>query len=170
MGRYQFNFQEAKEACEQQGSCLATFEQLFAAWEEDNLDWCNAGWLADGTAQYPVSVPRDACGGTDLAPGVRSYGVRHKTSDRFDAFCFTSSIRGDHFALILHTHFIIHFIRNTCTLSHEIIQSFSHLDFLSVIQEQEFEAIECTGSLDVDSKILEKHLLGFFFLFKDLFS
>ncbi|KAF5892528.1 hyaluronan and proteoglycan link protein 3-like [Clarias magur] len=75
MGRYQYNFQEAKDACEEQSSCLATFEQLFTAWEEDNLDWCNAGWLADGTAQYPVSVPRDACGGIDLAPGVRSYGT-----------------------------------------------------------------------------------------------
>ncbi|GAA6093093.1 hyaluronan and proteoglycan link protein 3 isoform X1 [Tachysurus ichikawai] len=95
MGRYQFNFQEAKDACEQQGACLATFEQLFTAWDEEKLDWCNAGWLADGTAQYPVAVSRDACGGTDMAPGVRSYGVRHKTMDRFDAFCFTSSIRGE---------------------------------------------------------------------------
>lgn len=103
MGRYQFKFQEAKEACEQQGACLATFEQLFVAWEEEKLDWCNAGWLADGTAQYPVSVPRDACGGTDLAPGVRNYGVRHKTTDHFDAFCFVSSIRGEHFALPLTT-------------------------------------------------------------------
>lgn len=100
MGRYQFNFQEAKEACKQQGACLATFEQLFTAWDEEKFDWCNAGWLADGTAQYPVSVPREACGGTDLAPGVRSYGVRHKTMDRFDAFCFTSSIRGDDFVLL----------------------------------------------------------------------
>lgn len=87
------NFHEAKEACEQQDAHLATFEQLFAAWGE-GLDWCNAGWLADGTAQYPVSVSREACGGTDLAPGVRSYGLRDKDLDRFDAFCFTSSIRG----------------------------------------------------------------------------
>ncbi|RXN19624.1 hyaluronan and proteoglycan link 3-like protein [Labeo rohita] len=93
-GRYLMNFHEAKEACEKQDSHLATFEQLYAAWE-GGLDWCNAGWLMDGTAQYPVVVPRDACGGTDLAPGVRSYGVRDKSLDRFDAFCFTSSIRGE---------------------------------------------------------------------------
>ncbi|KAK7117606.1 hypothetical protein R3I94_022988 [Phoxinus phoxinus] len=93
-GRYLMNFHEAKEACEKQDAHLATFEQLFAAWQE-GLDWCNAGWLVDGTAQYPVSVPREACGGTDLAPGVRSYGVRDKSLDRFDAFCFTSSIRGE---------------------------------------------------------------------------
>ncbi|TSK28089.1 Hyaluronan and proteoglycan link protein 3 [Bagarius yarrelli] len=95
VGRYQFNFQEAKEACEQQAACLATFEQLYEAWDEEKLDWCNAGWLADGTAQYPVSVPRDACGGTEMAPGVRSYGMRDKSIDRFDVFCFTSSIRGE---------------------------------------------------------------------------
>ncbi|XP_062856758.1 hyaluronan and proteoglycan link protein 3 isoform X2 [Trichomycterus rosablanca] len=94
-GRYQLNFYEAKEACEQQGSCLASFEQLYTAWEVDELDWCNAGWLADGTAQYPVSMARDACGGTELSPGVRSYGLRDKVLDRFDAFCFTSSIRGE---------------------------------------------------------------------------
>ncbi|XP_051979123.1 hyaluronan and proteoglycan link protein 3-like isoform X2 [Xyrauchen texanus] len=93
-GRYLMNFHEAEEACKNQDSHLATFEQLFAAWEE-GLDWCNAGWLADGTAQYPVSVPREACGGSDLAPGVRSFGFRDKSLDQFDAFCFTSSIRGE---------------------------------------------------------------------------
>ncbi|XP_063053667.1 hyaluronan and proteoglycan link protein 3 [Engraulis encrasicolus] len=92
-GRYQLNFHEAKQACQEQGASLATFEQLFAAWEE-GLDWCNVGWLADGTAQYPVSNPRAACGGSDLAPGLRSYGPRHQHLDRFDAFCFTASLRG----------------------------------------------------------------------------
>ncbi|XP_056595276.1 hyaluronan and proteoglycan link protein 3 [Triplophysa dalaica] len=101
-GRYLMNFHEAKEACEQQDSHLTTFEQLFAAWEE-GLDWCNAGWVADGTAQYPVSVPREACGGTHLAPGVRSYGARDKDLDRFDAFCFTSSIRGEVYFLQHHS-------------------------------------------------------------------
>lgn len=93
-GRYQLNFNEAKQACEEQGATLATFDQLYAAWEDEGLDWCNAGWLADGTAQYPVSTPREACGGSDLAPGVRSYGPRHQHLERFDAFCFTSSLRG----------------------------------------------------------------------------
>ncbi|XP_028814273.1 hyaluronan and proteoglycan link protein 3 [Denticeps clupeoides] len=92
-GRYRLNFLEAKRACEEQGAALATFEQLFAAWE-DGLDWCNAGWLADGTAQYPVSTPREACGGVDLAPGLRSYGSRHRRLDRYDAFCFASALRG----------------------------------------------------------------------------
>ncbi|XP_042571797.1 hyaluronan and proteoglycan link protein 3-like [Cyprinus carpio] len=93
-GRYLMTFHEAKEACEKQDAQLATFEQLYASWEE-GLDWCNAGWLIDGTAQYPIVVPREACGGTDLAPGVRSYGARNKSLDRLMPFCFTSSIKGE---------------------------------------------------------------------------
>ncbi|XP_010899661.1 hyaluronan and proteoglycan link protein 3 [Esox lucius] len=92
-GRYQFSFLEAQRACEEQDSTLATFEQLFTAWEE-GLDWCNAGWLADGTAQYPITTPREACGGTDLAPGLRSYGQRQRHLHRFDAFCFSAAPKG----------------------------------------------------------------------------
>lgn len=92
-GRYHFNFIGAQQACQDQDATLATFEQLFTAWEE-GLDWCNAGWLADGTVQYPITGPRDGCGGVDLAPGVRSYGQRHRLLSRFDAFCFSASIKG----------------------------------------------------------------------------
>ncbi|KAI3371063.1 hypothetical protein L3Q82_023698 [Scortum barcoo] len=56
-GRYQYNFFGAQQACQDQDATLATFEQLFTAWEE-GLDWCNAGWLADGTVQYPITAPR----------------------------------------------------------------------------------------------------------------
>ncbi|XP_054632607.1 hyaluronan and proteoglycan link protein 3 [Dunckerocampus dactyliophorus] len=92
-GRYQFNFLEAQRACQDQDAALATFEQLFTAWDE-GLDWCNAGWLADGTVQYPITAPRDGCGGSDLAPGLRSYGPRHRLLHRFDAFCFSASVKG----------------------------------------------------------------------------
>lgn len=94
-GRYFFNFLGAQQACMNQEATLATFEQLFAAWE-DGLDWCNAGWLADGTVQYPITVPRDGCGGTDLAPGLRSYGQRHRLLHCFDAFCFSASVKGQY--------------------------------------------------------------------------
>ncbi|KAM9376437.1 hyaluronan and proteoglycan link protein 3 [Pholidichthys leucotaenia] len=92
-GRYHFNFFDAQQACLDQDATLATFEQLFAAWEE-GLDWCNAGWLADGTVQYPITDPRDGCGGENLAPGVRSYGPRHRLLHRYDAFCFAASVKG----------------------------------------------------------------------------
>lgn len=62
------------------------------AWTE-GLDWCNAGWLHDGTVHYPIIHPRPACGG-ELVPGIRSYGPKDKNHDRFDAFCFTSQASG----------------------------------------------------------------------------
>ncbi|KAM6125237.1 hyaluronan and proteoglycan link protein 3 [Phoenicopterus ruber ruber] len=97
-GQYRLNFHEAERACQEQGAILATFNQLFQAWSE-GLDWCNAGWLADGTVQYPIRLPRKPCGGLHLAPGIRSYGPRHRHLHRFDAFCFSSTLKGDVFYL-----------------------------------------------------------------------
>uniref|UniRef100_UPI003D9C8B8F hyaluronan and proteoglycan link protein 2 precursor n=1 Tax=Danio rerio TaxID=7955 RepID=UPI003D9C8B8F len=94
-GRYRFTFFDAKEACAEQDATLATYKQLYRAWTE-GLDWCNAGWLIDGTVSYPVLHPRPACGG-DLLSGIRSYGPRHKTRDNYDAFCFTSTTKGSVF-------------------------------------------------------------------------
>ncbi|KAA8579069.1 hypothetical protein FQN60_018810 [Etheostoma spectabile] len=91
-GRYKFTFHEAKEVCAEQDATLASYDQLFRAWTE-GLDWCNAGWLRDGTVHYPIIHPRPACGG-ELLPGIRSYGPKDKTNDRFDAFCFTSQTSG----------------------------------------------------------------------------
>uniref|UniRef100_A0A8C0EYI3 Hyaluronan and proteoglycan link protein 2 n=1 Tax=Bubo bubo TaxID=30461 RepID=A0A8C0EYI3_BUBBB len=92
-GRYKFNYHEAKRACEQQDSRLATYQQLYKAWTE-GLDWCNAGWILDGTVHYPIINSREPCGGRLLLPGVRTYGARDKQKDRFDAFCFTSALQG----------------------------------------------------------------------------
>lgn len=92
-GQYRLNFHEAEQVCQDQGAILANFNQLFQAWSE-GLDWCNAGWLADGTVQYPIRLPRKPCGGVHLAPGIRSYGPRHRHLHRFDAFCFSSELKG----------------------------------------------------------------------------
>ncbi|XP_074901182.1 hyaluronan and proteoglycan link protein 3 [Buteo buteo] len=97
-GQYRLNFHEAERVCQEQGAILATFNQLFQAWSE-GLDWCNAGWLADGTVQYPIHLPRKPCGGLHLAPGIRSYGPRHRHLHRFDAFCFSSALKGEVFYL-----------------------------------------------------------------------
>ncbi|KAK9514384.1 hypothetical protein VZT92_027855 [Zoarces viviparus] len=91
-GRYRFTFHEAKEVCAQQDGTLASYNQLYRAWTQ-GLDWCNAGWLHDGTVHYPIVNPRPACGG-ELLPGIRSYGPKDKNHDRFDAFCFTSQTSG----------------------------------------------------------------------------
>ncbi|KAM4690064.1 hyaluronan and proteoglycan link protein 2 [Rhinophrynus dorsalis] len=91
-GRYKFNYTEARQACEEQDGRLATFSQLYQAWT-DGLDWCNAGWLLDGTVHYPIISPREPCGG-DYPPGIRGYGPKDKARDRYDAFCFTSALKG----------------------------------------------------------------------------
>ncbi|KAM9352979.1 hyaluronan and proteoglycan link protein 2 [Symphorus nematophorus] len=91
-GRYKFNYHEAKEACAEQDGTLASYDQLYRAWM-DGLDWCNAGWLLDGTVNYPIIRPRPVCGG-EMLPGIRSYGAKDKNQDRFDAFCFTSQMSG----------------------------------------------------------------------------
>ncbi|XP_028679190.2 hyaluronan and proteoglycan link protein 3-like [Erpetoichthys calabaricus] len=93
-GRYKFSFEMSVQACEEQDATIATFDQLYSAWEE-GLDWCNAGWLADGSVQYPITMPREPCGGINMAPGVRSYGIRHKQEEFYDVFCFSSFIRGN---------------------------------------------------------------------------
>ncbi|KAF6292943.1 hyaluronan and proteoglycan link protein 2 [Rhinolophus ferrumequinum] len=89
-GRYQFNYYEAKQACEEQDGRLATYAQLYEAWTE-GLDWCNAGWLLEGSVRYPVLTARAPCGGHGR-PGIRSYGPRDRKRDRYDAFCFTSAL------------------------------------------------------------------------------
>ncbi|KAL7887460.1 hypothetical protein AOLI_G00051810 [Acnodon oligacanthus] len=91
-GRYKLTYIKAKEACTEQDGTLATYKQLYRAWTE-GLDWCNAGWLNDGTVHYPILDPRPACGG-DLPPGIRSYGPRDRMQEHYDAFCFTSTTEG----------------------------------------------------------------------------
>ncbi|XP_028443833.1 hyaluronan and proteoglycan link protein 4 [Perca flavescens] len=92
-GRYKLNYHEGEDACKQQDAILASHSQLHKAWLE-GLDWCNAGWLEDGSVQYPISHPRDQCGRKDTPAGVRNYGYRHKEDERYDAFCFTSKLNG----------------------------------------------------------------------------
>uniref|UniRef100_G3PIF8 Hyaluronan and proteoglycan link protein 4 n=1 Tax=Gasterosteus aculeatus aculeatus TaxID=481459 RepID=G3PIF8_GASAC len=90
-GRYKLNYHQGEDACKQQDAILASHSQLHKAWLE-GLDWCNAGWLEDGSVQYPISHPRDQCGRKENPAGVRNYGYRHKEDERYDAFCFTSKL------------------------------------------------------------------------------
>ncbi|XP_077353366.1 hyaluronan and proteoglycan link protein 1 isoform X3 [Festucalex cinctus] len=100
LGRYNLNFQDAERACREQDGVVASPEQLREAWR-GGLDWCNAGWLSDGSVQYPITSPRGPCGGERTPAGVRSYGLRDKDKNHFDVFCFTSHYKG-HFYFLPH--------------------------------------------------------------------
>lgn len=82
----------------EQGAEVATHDQLYDAWRS-GLDWCNAGWLADGSVKYPIVNPRGPCGGTNNGPGLRSYGLQDKQS-LYDVFCFASALKGKTIDLI----------------------------------------------------------------------
>ncbi|XP_008101216.1 hyaluronan and proteoglycan link protein 1 [Anolis carolinensis] len=99
LGRYSFNFHEAQQACLEQDAVIASFDQLYEAWRL-GLDWCNAGWLNDGSVQYPITNPREPCGGKNTVPGIRNYGFSNKDLSRYDVFCFTSRFNGRFYYLI----------------------------------------------------------------------
>ena len=59
-GHYKFTKDEAKQECETHGLNVATREQLKKA-NGQGLDVCACGWLADGSAAYPITKPRSGC-------------------------------------------------------------------------------------------------------------
>lgn len=76
----------------EQDAVVASHDQLKEAWK-GGLDWCNAGWLNDGTVQYPITKPREPCGGSNYGPGLRTYGRRNKQSV-YDVFCYAAALKG----------------------------------------------------------------------------
>ncbi|PWA26476.1 hypothetical protein CCH79_00001283 [Gambusia affinis] len=83
LGRYNLNFYDAERACRDQDAVVASFDQLYGAWR-GGMDWCNAGWLSDGSVQYPITTPREPCGGRNTVPGIRNYGLRDKDKSHYD--------------------------------------------------------------------------------------
>uniref|UniRef100_A0A672MK78 Versican core protein n=1 Tax=Sinocyclocheilus grahami TaxID=75366 RepID=A0A672MK78_SINGR len=94
--RYTLDFQHAKQACTDVDATIATAEQLHSAYE-DGFDQCDAGWLADQTARYPITMPREGChGDMIMRPGVRSYGLRN-SSEMYDVYCYAGKLQGEVF-------------------------------------------------------------------------
>ncbi|TNM92932.1 hypothetical protein fugu_018334 [Takifugu bimaculatus] len=85
------SFDDAQAYCRTAGAELASTAQLYLAWSE-GLDHCSPGWLSDGSVRYPITIPRDRCGGPRA--GVRTlYRFRNQTgfpdqNSRYDAYCF----------------------------------------------------------------------------------
>ncbi|XP_077976929.1 aggrecan core protein-like [Glandiceps talaboti] len=94
--RYSLNYGQAKEECTKYNAVIATHDQLYEAWE-NGLQKCLAGWLRDGSVQYPMREALGSCGGTIT---VVDWGFKNKL-DRYDVYCYreipTTSIIGEVF-------------------------------------------------------------------------
>uniref|UniRef100_H3DDB0 Versican core protein n=1 Tax=Tetraodon nigroviridis TaxID=99883 RepID=H3DDB0_TETNG len=91
--RYNLNYQEAVQTCQDIGATIATFDQLKSAYE-DGFDQCDAGWLAEQIVGYPITKPRNGCyGNLQNKPGIRTYGKR-KLTDTYDVYCYIDKLEG----------------------------------------------------------------------------
>ncbi|NXJ96460.1 NCAN protein, partial [Corythaixoides concolor] len=91
--RYALTFAAARRACLDNSAAIASPQHLQAAFE-DGYDNCDAGWLADQTVRYPITLSRPGCyGDRNSLPGVRSYGQR-EPEEEYDVYCYARELRG----------------------------------------------------------------------------
>uniref|UniRef100_H3DJH6 Brevican n=1 Tax=Tetraodon nigroviridis TaxID=99883 RepID=H3DJH6_TETNG len=96
------SFDDAQAYCRSVGAELASTAQLYLAWRE-GLDHCSPGWLSDGSVRYPITSPRDRCGGPRA--GVRTlYRFRNQTGfpdphSLHDVYCFKGDGNTDFFSV-----------------------------------------------------------------------
>ena len=67
------------------GGRLATTGELYLAWLS-GMDVCDAGWLADQSARYPINIARSQCGGGQV--GVITMDADPNVESRYNAVCF----------------------------------------------------------------------------------
>lgn len=79
-------FDEAVQACLDDGAEIAKVGQIYAAWKLEGYDRCDAGWLADGSVRYPISRPRKNCSPTEAA--VRFVGFPDKMQKSYGVYCY----------------------------------------------------------------------------------
>ncbi|NXI69089.1 PGCB protein, partial [Anseranas semipalmata] len=91
--RYALTFAAAQRACLDNSAVIASPQHLQAAFE-DGYDNCDAGWLADQSVRYPITLSRPGCyGDRNSLPGVRSYGQR-EPGEVYDVYCYARELQG----------------------------------------------------------------------------
>ncbi|XP_068020992.1 neurocan core protein isoform X2 [Melanerpes formicivorus] len=111
--RYALPFAAARRACQDNSATIASPQHLQAAFE-DGYDNCDAGWLADQTVRYPITLSRPGCyGDRNSLPGVRSYG-RREPQEEYDVYCYARELRGTVFYATVPGRFTWHGARRHC--------------------------------------------------------
>ncbi|XP_054031066.1 neurocan core protein isoform X1 [Dryobates pubescens] len=111
--RYALPFAAARRACQDNSATIASPQHLQAAFE-DGYDNCDAGWLADQTVRYPITLSRPGCyGDRNSLPGVRSYGHR-EPQEEYDVYCYARELRGTVFYATVPGRFTWHGARRHC--------------------------------------------------------
>ncbi|XP_065118331.1 versican core protein isoform X2 [Paramisgurnus dabryanus] len=124
--RYTLDFESAKQTCTDVGATIATFEQLYAAYE-DGFDQCDAGWLADQTVRYPITRPREGChGDMIMKPGVKTYGIRDPT-ETYDVYCYAGTLQGEVFFAPGDAKMTLDEAREACEREDAVLASPGHL-------------------------------------------
>ncbi|XP_073254541.1 hyaluronan and proteoglycan link protein 1-like [Porites lutea] len=82
--RYNLNYYDARRFCELLGATIATYHQLYVAWEA-GLEHCKFGWLSDSTFRYPMHQKHPQCGNKIGILG--SSKPQNKTIKR-DVWCY----------------------------------------------------------------------------------
>ncbi|XP_074163157.1 neurocan core protein isoform X2 [Sminthopsis crassicaudata] len=126
LGRYTLSFQAAREACRRNSAVMAAPRHLQAAFE-DGYDNCDAGWLADRSVRYPITLSRPGCyGDRNSLPGVRSYG-RRDPHEHYDVYCFARELRGEVFYVSPPSRLTLWGARAQCQSQGAVLATVGHL-------------------------------------------
>uniref|UniRef100_A0A8B9BF88 Neurocan core protein n=1 Tax=Anser brachyrhynchus TaxID=132585 RepID=A0A8B9BF88_9AVES len=111
--RYALTFAAAQRACLDNSAVIASPQHLQAAFE-DGYDNCDAGWLADQSVRYPITLSRPGCyGDRNSLPGVRSYGQRDP-GEAYDVYCYARELQGKVFYATAPGRFTLQGARRHC--------------------------------------------------------
>ena len=87
---------------------MATTGELYLAWQ-DGMDVCDASWLADQTARYPISIAKPQCGGGEV--GIMTMDLDPNTDSHYSALCFQGKYIRLSEGLLYNSHNTPHYIK-----------------------------------------------------------